>query len=324
MSAVLSPLLRPARVRKIELVFWIAAAAAFFIFPSERPLAASIMVMALFALSLDLVLGYAGIVSFGHAVFFGIGAYGAALLALNGWTEPVSGALVAGLAAALLALVVGPLVIRVGGLPQIMITLAIAVIVFEAANKAVSITHGDDGIGDIKFMPLFGRFAFTAFGQTAFWYALGWLFLAFLAVRRIVSSPFGAALQGIRENAMRMRFIGSSVRTSQCVAYVISGFIAGIAGAVDCQINRFVGLDALATDRSIDGLVIIVLGGVGRLYGGLVGAPLYLLVHHLASEWNPYHWMFIVGGLLMAVMTFAPGGIAALFEGLLKRGGKAE
>ena len=309
-----SPLLERHRIQRAEYVYWIAAAAVFFLFPRYLSLATSMLVMALFALSLDLALGFAGVVSYGHAVFFGIGAYSAGLLALHGYTEAISGALAGGLVAGAFALVISPLALRFTGLPQIMATLAVSVIVYEIANKAISITGGDDGLGGIKIAPLFGVFEWTAFGQTAFWYAFGWLFALFAAIRVVIASPFGISLQGVRENTLRMRFIGTPVFWRLMRAYGMSGFVAGVAGAVSCQVNKFVGLDALGVDKSIDVLVMLILGGVGRLYGALIGAPAYMLVHHQASEWNPFHWMFVVGALLILVVMFARGGILGILD----------
>lgn len=314
-----SPLLERHRVRRAEIVYWLAAIAVFFLFPRQLSFATSVLVMALFALSLDLVLGFAGVVSFGHAVFFGIGAYAAGLLALHGYQEPLSGALAGGLAAGAFALVVGPLVLRFTGLPQIMATLAVGVILYEAANKAISITGGDDGLGGIKLKPLFGAFEWTSFGQTGYWYALGWLFALFVLVRVVIASLFGVALQGLRENTMRMRFLGTPVLARLMCAYAVSGFVAGVAGAIYCQVNKFVGLDALSVDRSIDVLVMLILGGVGRLYGALLGAPAYMLVNHLAAQWNPFHWLFVVGAMLIFVVMFARGGILGLLDALAQR-----
>jgi len=319
MSRLFSPLLRRHRLQRFEIVYWLVAVAVFFIFPRNLALATSILVMALFALSLDLVLGFSGIVSFGHAVFFGVGAYAAGLLALGGYAEPISGAIIAGLVAGFVALLMGPVVIRASGLPQIMVTLAFAVIAYEFANKAVWLTRGDDGLGGIKLMPLLGVFQWTALGQTAYWYALGWLFVLFLLIRTVLSSPFGVALQGCRENIVRMRFIGTPVLGRLMGAYVLSGFVAGIAGAISCQTSKFAGLDTLSIDRSIDALVMLVLGGVGRLYGGLLGAPVYMLVRQIAAEWNPFHWMFVVGGLLVFVVMLARGGILGLLEAIAGR-----
>lgn len=314
-----SALLDQHRVRLPEVLYWLALVAVFFLFPRSLSLATAILIMALFVLSLDLLMGYAGVVSMGHAVFFGIGAYTAGLIAISGHQEPVTGALLAGLAAALFALIVGPVLLRLSGLPQIMVTLALNVILFEAGNKATRITGGDDGLQGITLDPLFGIFPWTVYGQTAYLYALGWLFVLFVLLRQIVASPYGVALQGLRENTERMRFIGTPVLKQLVFAYVLSGFVAGIAGAVSAQTVKFVGLEALSVEKSIDALVMLVLGGVGRLYGALIGAPLYMLVHHVASEWNPFHWMFVIGGLLILVVMFARGGVLGVVEALLAR-----
>jgi len=316
MNQLFSPLLRRHRPQPFEVVYWLVLVAVFFLFPRNLALATSILVMALFALSLDLALGFSGIVSFGHAVFFGIGAYAAGLLALAGYAEPISGAIVAGLVAGFVALAMGPVVIRASGLPQIMVTLAFAVIAYEFANKAVWLTKGDDGLGGIKLMPLFGMFEWTALSQTAYWYSLGWLFVLFMVIRTVLASPFGLTLQGCRENTERMRFIGTPVLGRLMGAYALSAFVAGVAGAISCQTSKFVGLDTLSVDRSIDVLVMLILGGVGRLYGGLVGAPVYMLVRQIAAEWNPFHWMFVVGGLLVFVVMLARGGIIGVLEAI--------
>ncbi len=302
------------RLRFVEIAYWFVAVAVFFLFPRNLSLATSIFVMTLFALSIDLALGYTGIVSFGHAVFFGIGAYSAGLLALNGLTEPISGVLISAAIAAVFAAIIGPIVLRASGLPQIMLTLAFAIIVFEFANKAVWLTHGDDGMGGIQLQPLFGIFEWTAWGQTAYWYTLAWLFVLFLVMRMVINSPFGMSLKGCRENPQRMGFIGTSVIKKLTASYVLSGGIAGVAGALSAQTSKFVGLDTLNLDRSIDGLVMLILGGAGRLYGALVGAPIYMLVRQQAAEWNPFHWMFVVGGLLVFIVMVARGGILGMLE----------
>lgn len=312
-----SPLLDRHRLHWAEVAWWVGAIAVFFLFPRNLSLATAILIMALFALSLDLAMGFAGVVSMGHVVFFGIGAYAAGLISIHWHQEAISGAFLAGIAAALFAAVVGPVLMRMSGLPQIMVTLALNVILFEAGHKAVGITGGDDGLQGIRLDPLLGVFRWTVFGQTSYLYALGWLFVLFLLVRAIVCSPYGVALQGVRENPERMRFVGAPVRRQLVVAYVVSAFVAGVAGAVSAQTVKFVGLEALSVEKSIDALVMLVLGGVGRLYGALVGAPVYMLVHQVASEWNPFHWMFVIGGLLILVVMFARGGILGIVDTLL-------
>jgi branched-chain amino acid transport system permease protein len=310
------------RLKPVEAIWWLLALAFFFAFPEYLAVATSVLVMALFALSLDLLLGFAGVVSLGHAVSFGIGAYAAALLNLAGWKEAITGVLAGGAASGLFALAIGPLILRLTGLPFIMVTLGIGAMLYEAANKAVWLTGGDNGLPGVTLEPLFGLFRWSVFGQTAYLYVLGWLVLLFYVVRRLVASPFGMALQGIRENPRRMRLIGAPVLRHLVVAYAIACAIAGIAGALSTQTNAFVGLEVLSLDTSIDGLVMLVLGGIGRLYGGLVGAPVYLFVQHFAREWNPYYWMFLIGGLLIVVVRFSRGGLLGLGDDLLRRLGQ--
>jgi branched-chain amino acid transport system permease protein len=319
MSAITSPLLDRRRLRPRELVWWLLALGYFFVFPEYLAVATSVLVMALFALSLDLLLGFAGVLSLGHAVPFGIGAYACALINLAGWHEAISGALAGGAIAGLFALAVGPLILRLSGLPFIMVTLGIGAVLYEAANKAVWLTGGDNGLPGVTLDPLLGVFRWSVLGQTGYLYALGWLFALFCLTRRLVASPFGMALQGIRENPRRMQLVGAPVLRHLVVAYGLASTIAGIAGALSAQTNAFVGLEVLSLNTSIDGLVMLVLGGVGRLYGGLVGAPVYMFVQHFAREWNPYYWMFLIGALLIIVVRFSRRGLIGLLDDLLAR-----
>jgi branched-chain amino acid transport system permease protein len=291
----------------------------FFVFPEYLAVASSVLVMALFALSLDLLLGFAGVLSLGHAVSFGLGAYVSALINLGGWHEALTGALAGGAASGLFALAIGPLILRLTGLPFIMVTLGIGAIVYEAANKAVWLTGGDNGLPGVALDPLFGVFRWSVFGRTGYLYVLGWLLVLFYLCRRIVASPFGMALQGVRENPDRMRLVGAPVLRHLVVGYAIASAMAGIAGALSAQTNAFVGLEVLSLNTSIDGLVMLVMGGVGRLYGGLVGAPVYMFVQHFAQQWNPFYWMFLIGGLLIVIVRFSRGGLLGLLETLLRR-----
>jgi branched-chain amino acid transport system permease protein len=299
---------------------WLALAlACFFAFPEYLALGTSVLVMVLLVLSYDLLLGFSGVLSFGHAVFFGTGAYVAGWLALAGWTEPISAALLGGLAAALLAAVAGPFLLRLTGLPLLMVTLALGVLVYEAAHKATTITGGDDGLSGIQFAKVLGLFDWGLGGKTSYAYVLVWLVVVFVLLKRVVASPFGVTLQGIRENTDRMRLIGNSVLPHLTIAYVISGAVAGIAGALFTEANAFVGLGVVALDTSIDVLVMLVLGGIGSLYGALVGAPLYLLLKHFSSQWNPFYWMLLIGGLLITVVLLGRGGVLGLANAGLRR-----
>jgi branched-chain amino acid transport system permease protein len=297
------------RWRTIEVVFWLATLLPFIVTPDYLVLASQIAVSALFALSLDLILGYAGIVSLGHAAFFGFGAYTAGLIAKWGWGEPLTGLLISGLAAGLLGWLMSFVISRFRHLALIMITLGFGLLLLEAANSASWLTGGADGLQGVHMWPLLGYFKFDLWGYTAYWYALIVLFLLFLVSRRLTNSPFGLALRGIRENAIRMRAIGAESRPHIRKIYTISAAIAGIAGAILTQTTETVSLGVLDFQRSADILVILILGGTGRLYGGLVGAIIYLIARDQFSGVNPQYWYFPIGILLILVVLFLPNGI---------------
>ncbi len=314
------PLLPSGRVRPAELVYWCLPVAAFFLFPDRLSFGTSVLTMTILAVSFSLVLSFAGIVSLGHAVYFGLGAYIAGLLSIGGWHEPISVVLLSGAGAALCAAALGPIVLRLSGLPMMMMTLAVGAVAYEAANKATWLTGGDNGLGDIAFDPVLGLFDWSVFGQTSYIYVLAWLFASFVLLRLVVNSPFGLALRGVRDNPLRMRLIGSPVVSQLVTAYALGAFIAGIAGALSTETTGFVGLDVIAVDLSINVLVMVVLGGVGTLYGGLVGAPVYMFVKEFAATLNPYNWMFFIGLMLVLVVLFGRGGILGALGRL--RGGR--
>ena len=193
-------------------------------------------------------------------------------------------------------------------------------LVFEAAHKATRITGGDDGLSGIQFAPILGRFDWGLGGSTAYLYSLAWLCVVFVVLKRVASSTFGVMLQGVRENPVRMRLIGNRVLPHMVLAYVISAAVAGLAGALFTQANAFVGLGVMAVDTSIDVLVMLVLGGIGSLYGAFIGAPVYMLLKHFSSQWNPYYWMLIIGVLLMVVVLGGRGGLVGMAKSLLALG----
>jgi len=299
-----------------EMVFWLAALAAFFVFPGYRVLGSQVLIVSLFALSLDIVLGFAGIVSLGHAAFFGVGAYTAGLLALHGWNEPFSG-LVAGTAlAALAGFAVSWLVVRGEDLARLMVTLGVGVLLYEAANRAAPITGGIDGLSGIAMGKVFGIYAFDLGGRTAYLYSLGVLFLVFVALRRVAASPFGLSLQGIRENPRRMPALGVAVRNRLVAAFTLGAAIAGLAGALLAQTTQFVGLDTLGFPRSAEVLIMLVLGGVGRLYGAIVGTAAFMIAQDTLAGIDPLYWQFWLGVALVAFVFFARGGILGAIDAL--------
>jgi len=289
-------------------VFWACTLLPFVLAPSYLSLASQIAITALFALSLDLILGYAGIVSLGHAAFFGVGAYTAGLIAKHYWTEPLSSLLVAGLAAGLAGYALSHIVVRFRHLALIMLTLGFGLLLHEAANSASDLTGGADGLQGFRVPGVLG-FKFDMFGRAAYAYALAVLFLSFLVARRIIHSPFGLALRGIRENALRMPAIGAPTLAHLRKAYTMAAVMAGVAGAVLTHTTSTVSLETLSFGRSADVLVILILGGAGRLYGGIVGAIIYMVARDQFSGLNPQYWYFWIGLLLVLVVMFLPNGI---------------
>ena len=304
------------RYRWWEALPWLAAIAAYVLFPSYLPLGAQIFATILFALSADLVLGYAGIVTLGQAAFFGTGAYTAGILAAHGWGEPITGMVVGAAAAALIGFASGWIILRTTGLTLLMQTLVVATLLYEAANKASWLTGGDDGLQGMEVWPIFGLFRFDMFGRTGYLYCLVVLFVCWYLARRIVQSPFGRSLTGIRENVRRMYAIGAPVRQRRLIIYTISAAFAGIAGALIAQTTGFVGLTFLNLERSGGVLIMLIIGGVGRLYGAFIGVPLYMIAQDRFSEIQPVYWYFWIGLLMVLVVVFARGGILGLAERL--------
>ena len=303
------------RLRWTEAIPFAVALAGFFLLPEYLALGARILIFILFALSLDLILGYAGIVTLGHSAFFGLGAYTAGILgAKYGVTDPFLQLLAAALTAALLGISTGAVILRTKALTLLMLTLAISEILLVIANKASWLTGGADGLSGVQVAPILGLFKFDLFGRAAFIYCLVALFLGWLLVRRLIYSPFGAMLTGIRENTARMHAVGAPVYWRLVLVYTLSATLAGIAGALLTQVNQFVGLNVLGLEPSGDLLVMLILGGVGRLYGAFVGPVVYLVAQDYLAKQYPEYWYFGIGVLLIVVVLFARSGILGIVE----------
>ncbi|RJG06686.1 branched-chain amino acid ABC transporter permease [Noviherbaspirillum cavernae] len=311
------------RWRPLEILFWLIPIAFYFLFSGYLVLGSQIMIVGLFAVSLDLILGYAGIVSLGHAAFFGLGAYAAGLLAVHGWTEPLTGLLVAAVVTAVFGYLTSFLVVRGQDLTRLMVTLGIGLMLFEAANKAAFITGGVDGLQGIVMGKIFGVFEFDLYGKVAFIYSGIVLFIVFVILRRVMNSPFGLGLIGIREGGRRMPAIGANVNQRLTVVFTLGAAVAGIAGALLAQTTQFVGLDSLGFSRSAELVIILVLGGTGRLYGGLIGAAVFMVAQDYIAGLNPVYWQFWIGLLLIVIVLFARGGImggvVAIVENIKQR-----
>jgi branched-chain amino acid transport system permease protein len=313
-SAAIDAFARRHRYHRLEAVPWLIAVALYFALPGYLPLGAQIFATILFVLSADLVLGYAGIVTLGQAAFFGTGAYAAGILAANGWGEPLSGLLFASAMAAVVGFLSGLIILRTSGLALLMQTLVVATTLYEAANKASFLTGGDDGLQGMEVWPIFGLFRFDMFGRVAYVYCLVVLFLGWLVARQLVHSPFGRSLTGARENTGRMHAIGAPVAFRRLIVYTISAALAGASGALIAQTTSFVGLTSLSLERSGNALIMLIIGGVGRLYGAFIGVPLFMVAQDRFSEVDPVYWYFWLGLLMVVVVVFARGGVLGLFE----------
>jgi branched-chain amino acid transport system permease protein len=307
-----------ARWRPAEIAVWVLVVAAFFVFPDRLVLGSRVLIIAIYALSLDLLLGYGGMISLGHAAYFGIGAYASGLIANYGWTEPISGLAAAMLIAGIFGYLAGFIIVRLNGVALLMVTLGFGLLVSELANTFNDITGGSDGL-NMTFAPILGLFDFDIAGQVAYIYSAIFAFLAFVFVRRIVHSPFGLSLQGYRENPRRMAQIGAPMAARLRLVNALAAGLAGLAGGLLTQTNQFVGLDSVGFERSADLLIMLTLGGGGRLYGGLIGALVFLVGRDVFSEANPQYWYFWLGLLLVLIVLFMPSGILGGIDALIAR-----
>ncbi|HTS24060.1 MAG TPA: branched-chain amino acid ABC transporter permease [Casimicrobiaceae bacterium] len=304
---------------KAEIAFWLVPVAAYFLFPHYLTLGSQVMIAGLFALSLDLILGYARIISLGHAAFFGLGAYTAGLLAKHGFGEPLSGLVLAAIVAAAAGWLTSFLIVRGHDLTRLMVTLGIGLMLFETANQWSSLTGGIDGLSGVEMKKIFGVYGFGLDGRTAYVYTLVVLFLIFNAARVLVRSPFGLSLKGIREGERRMPAIGASVWRKLVAVYTVGAGIAGVAGALLAQTTQFVGIDVFGFQRSADLMIMLVLGGTGYLYGALIGAAVFMILQDYLANLNPVYWQFWLGFLLVFLVLFARGGIVGALATLHRR-----
>jgi branched-chain amino acid transport system permease protein len=287
----------------------LAAVAAHFIFPDNLGLLTRILIMMTFVLSIDLVLGYAGIATLGQATMYGTGAYAAGLFAVHVGADPLAGLVVGAAAGAAIAFVSGLMLMRLHGLTLLVMSIAVAQVCQEIANKARHVTGGADGLSGILVNPLFGRFEFDLVGHTAYWYALAVLACVFLFLRMLVASPLGLSARGIRESPARMAAIGTPVYWRLVVIYTIGGAISGIAGAMSAQVTELVSLEAYGFVLSAEAVLMLILGGAGRLYGAILGTLIFMAVQHLAAAADAFTWLFVIGVMVLVVVFFVPKGL---------------
>jgi branched-chain amino acid transport system permease protein len=297
-----TPLLAHARFKPWEGALWLLAFATPWLLGKHALIINEIAIVALFAVSLDLILGYTGIVSLGHAAFLGFGAYAAALFAKHVSPDPLLGLAVGIAAATVLGAVCSLTIMRGSDLTRLMVTLGVAAILTELANKLDWLTGGSDGLQGVVMGPLLGKFEFDLMGQTAAWYSLSVLLVLFMLARRLIHSPFGATLKAVRDNRLRAMAIGIPVGSRLAVAYTVAAGVAGAAGALMAQTTGFASLEVFALERSADVMLMLVIGGVGWLYGGVVGAVVFKLLHDVVSAITPQYWTFWIGLFLVVLV----------------------
>ncbi len=284
-----------------EPALWLLALASPWLLSTHALIINEIAIVALFAVSLDLILGYAGIVSLGHAAFFGMGAYAAALFAKLVMPDPLVGLAFAIAVSTLLGAVCSLTIMRGTDLTRLMVTMGVAMILMELANK-LDITGGADGLQGVIMGPLLGRFEFDLQGQTAAWYSIGVLLVLFVLARRLVHSPLGGTLKALRDNRLRAMAIGIPVTSRLAVIYTIAAGVAGAAGGLMAQTTSFASVDLFAFDRSADLMLLVVIGGTGWLYGGVAGAIVFKVMQDWISSITPQYWTFWIGLFLVVLM----------------------
>src|SRR5579863_10189412 len=294
---------RRARWSPFEVAFWIFAFASIWLFPDKYLILKDTAILALFALSLDLIVGYAGIISLGHAAFFGVAGYFAGLVAKYGViNEPVVALVCAGAVAAALGFVTSFLVLRGSDLTRLMVTLGVSLMLGEVANRYSNITGGADGLQGVDVAPILGRWSFDLYGHNGYVYCLIVLFVCFVLARRIVYSPFGLSLRSVKGNPLRASAIGIPVKWRLVAIYTVSAGFAGIAGGLLTQTTAFCSLDVFSLERSADLLLVLIIGGTGYLYGGLIGAVIYKFLQDWIATLTPQYWQFWIGLVLVAIV----------------------
>ncbi|OYU91747.1 MAG: branched-chain amino acid ABC transporter permease [Bradyrhizobiaceae bacterium PARB1] len=301
-------------------------AVGYFLYPDDLAFLTRLIGIAFLVLSLDLVTGYCGVATLGHAAQFGVGAYAAGIACVRGVTDPVALLAVGLFAGTVMGLISGALITRFRGLPQLVLSIAIGQLVAGLANKLSWLTGGSDGLSGIEPGKVFGVFGFDMYSRTAFLFSLGVLVITFVVLQRFVRSPFGLMCRGIKDDDLRARMIGVSIYPRLVAMYGVAGAVAGIGGALTAISTGVVGLDSVSFERSAEVLVMLVLGGAGHLWGALAGTVIFMIFEHIVAAANPYHWMTLVGLLLILIVVFAPRGLIEPALSLLakfKRKGEA-
>ncbi len=273
-----------------------------------------LLIYGLFAMSLDLIIGYTGMVSFGHAAYFGLGAYGSALVLLN-FGQPIPVALLAGaLLAGVVAAPVAYLSTRATGIYFAMLTLAFAQLLYTVAFKWRDLTGGSDGIAGVPKTTLFWGGPSLATPHGFYFLVVACVLLSLLACHALVRSPFGRALVAIRENERRFTSLGRDPRPFKLVVFVVAATFAGLAGALFAPFRGFASPEVMFWVLSGQALMMVVMGGIGTLVGPVLGAMVFILIQEIASSYTE-HWMIFTGVVFVLMVIFLPRGLMGLVRG---------
>jgi branched-chain amino acid transport system permease protein len=276
------------------------------------------LIFGLFALSLDLILGYTGMVSFGHAAYFGLGAYGSALVLIH-FAQPIPVALLAGaLLAGVVALPVGWFSTRATGIYFAMLTLAFAQLLYTIAYKWRDLTGGSDGIAGVPKTTLVWGGPSLASPHAFYFTVIAMVLLSLALCRALVRSPFGRALQAIRENERRFVSLGRDPRPFKLVVFVIAARFAGLAGALFAPFRGFASPEVMFWVLSGQGLMMVITGGIGTLVGPIIGAMVFILIQEVLSSYTE-HWMIFTGAIFVLMVIFLPGGLVGTARRLVTR-----
>jgi branched-chain amino acid transport system permease protein len=301
----------------------VLGAVGYFLYPDDLAFLTRLIGIAFLVLSLDLVTGYCGVATLGHAAQFGVGAYAAGIACVRGVTDPIALLAIGVFAGTVMGLISGALITRFRGLPQLVLSIAVGQLDAALANKLSWLTGGSDGLSGITPGKVFGIFGFDMYSRTAFAFSLGVLVIVFVLLQRFVRSPFGLMCRGIKDDDLRARMIGVSIYPRLVLMYGVAGGVAGVGGALTAISTGVVGLDSVSFERSAEVLVMLVLGGAGHLWGALAGTIIFMIFEHIVAAANPFHWMTLVGLLLILIVVFAPRGliepVLALFSRLKRK-----
>ncbi|MDE3076330.1 MAG: branched-chain amino acid ABC transporter permease [Chloroflexota bacterium] len=275
-----------------------------------------ILVFGLFALSLDIIMGYTGLPSFGHAAFFGVGAYATAIFSAKLGIANLGVSLIVAVGlAALGAAAVGALAIRTSGVYFLMLTLAFAQMIYAAAEKWTFLTGGDNGMPGVHKPDLFVPGWTVAQPKPFYLFILAMFVICFFVVRRLIHSPFGRSLIGIRENEVRMRAMGYNTRVYKLVAFILAGGFAGVSGLMYAYYNNFVSPSDVYWTASGTVLLMVLFGGLGSLIGPVIGAATFLLLQNALSSTTD-RWQLVLGLIFVVFILFVRRGIVGLYEQL--------